>query len=154
MTITPQQAYSIASNIRDGDNPPYTIADFRAAMPAFTAAMIPDEALQPYIDMATAIVKQARWHSLWKEGMRLFIAHFVSLYLEAPAAGATRDEIRSAAKSGGTIASKTVGSVSVSYDTAQATSDLNGWAAWKLTNYGIQYASMARLLGKGGMLVR
>lgn len=152
--ITPQQAYAIASNIRDGDNPEYTIADFRSAMPAFSEEIIADERLQPYIDMATAIVKEARWHSLWREGMRLFIAHFVTLLLGAPESGATLDEVMNASKKGGLISSKTVGPISVSYDNAQATSDLEGWAAWKLTTYGIQYATLAKMLAKGGMFVR
>lgn len=152
--ITPEQAYAIASNIRDGDNPPYTVADFRLAMPAFTLEMISDEQLAPYVDLALSVVREARWHAWWREGMRLFIAHFVSLFLMLPEAGATREEIINASKVGGSISSKTVGPVSVSYDNTQATGDLTGWAAWKLTSYGTQFATLARMLGKGGMFIR
>lgn len=152
--ITPEQAYAIASNIRDGDNPPYTVADFRLAMPAFTTEMISDEQLAPYVDLALSVVLEARWHAWWREGMRLFIAHFVSLFLMLPEAGATREEIVNASKVGGSVSSKTVGPVSVSYDNTQATGDLTGWAAWKLTSYGTQFATLARMLGKGGMFIR
>ena len=103
--------------------------------------------------MAHSIVKEARWHKLWPEGMRLFIAHFVTLYLSTPQAGATVDELISAGKVQGAVTSKQVGSISVSLDVSQATNDLTGWAAWKLTTYGIQFVTFARLMGKGGMYV-
>lgn len=153
--ITPAQAFAVAANIRDGDNPEYTIADFRKAMPAFTETIIPDEALQGYVDMASAVVKEARWHSLWKEGMRLYIAHFVTLYLGSPDDGATAQQIRNAGKIQGNTTQKHVGNVSLTYDGGlAATSDLTGWAAFKLTTYGVQFATLAKLVGKGGMYVR
>ena len=30
----------------------------------------------------------------------------------------------------------------------------HGWAAWKLTTYGTQFATLARMVGKGGMYIR
>lgn len=145
----------VASNIREGTNPEYTIAMFREIMPAFTADILPDAVLQHYIDMANGVVLEARWHSLWKEGMRLYIAHFATLYLGVPEAGASRQKIVNAGKVQGAMTSKTVGPVSVGYDNGQdATSDLTGWGAWKLTTYGTQFATLARMVGKGGMYVR
>ena len=152
--ITPQQAFAIASNIRDGDNPPYTVSDFRALMPAFTSEIISDELLAPYVTLADNVVKEARWHSYWKQGMTLFIAHFVTLFLQTPEQGMTKEELLNASKVGGSISSKTVGPISVSYDNTQATQDLTGWAAWKLTTYGVQFASLAKMLGKGMMYIR
>ena len=153
--ITPQQAFAVASNIVDGENPSYTCEDFRKIMPAFTAEIIPDEQLQHFIDLAQAVVKEARWMSLWREGMRLYIAHFVTLFLETPPEGATRQQILNGGKLQGNKTSKSVGQVSVGYDNgSQATSDLEGWAAWKLTTYGVQFATYARLIGMGGMYVR
>lgn len=152
--ISPQQAYAIAANLRDGENPSFTVEDFRTLMPAFSEEIISDETLQAYIDMAHASVREARWHGLWREGMRLFIAHFVTLLLMSPDEGATKDQLVNASKVSGAVSSKSVGSVSVGYDNSQATSDLTGWAAWKLTSYGVQFATLAKLVGKGGMLVR
>lgn len=153
--ISPDFAFSVASNIVDGENPPYGCDDFRAIMPAFSKENIPDEILQHYIDMANAVVKEARWMSLWKEGMRLYIAHFATLYLDAPQAGATRQQIQNSGKMQGNKTSKSVGQVSVAYDAGvQATNDLSGWAAWKLTAYGVQFASLAKIIGMGGMYVR
>lgn len=149
-----EQAVSIVSNIRDGENPEYTIATFRAVMPAFTEEIIPDEQLQVYIDMAQAVVKEARWHSLWREGMRLYIAHFATLYLGTPHEGSSAAQIVNAARVQGEVANKSVDRVSVSYATGHASGDLTGWAAWKLTTYGTQYATLARMVSKGGMYVR
>lgn len=151
--LNPRQAFTIASNIRDGDNPEYTISDFRKIMPGFTEEIIPDEQLQHFIDMAHAVVKEARWHSMWKEGMRLYIAHHVTLYLGTPQDGTTKTQLSAAGKVPGAITNKAVGGVSVGYDASQATSDLTGWAAYKLTTYGTQFATLAKLYGKGGMFI-
>ena len=108
---------------------------FREIMPAFTADVLPDAVLQHYIDMANGVVLEARWHSLWKEGMRLYIAHFATLYLGVPESGASREQIANAGKVQGGITNKSVGSISVGYDNGQdATSDLTGWGAWNLRN--------------------
>ena len=151
--IQPQAAWAIASNIREGENPAYTVGNFRAAMPAFTVSILSDEVLQGFIDLANSIVSWPRWQNLWKEGMRLAIAHYATLYLQQPAAGAGRAEIVSAGKVQGSVTSKSVGSVSVSMDSTSAISDLNGWGTWKLTAYGAQFAQLAKLVGKGGMYV-
>lgn len=148
-----QNARTIASNIRDGDNPAYSVADFRAAMPGFSVDIIDDDILEGYITMAHQTVKEVRWHSLWREGMRLYIAHFVTLYLNAPGEDASRTELAKAGQTPGVVTNKTVGSVSVGYDVSQVTSDLTGWAAWKQTTYGTQYATLAKMLGKGGLYV-
>lgn len=144
-----------AANIVDSENPPFTAEDFRSLMPAFSTEIVSDAVLQHYIDQANAIVKEARWHELWKEGMRLCIAHFLVLHLQTnPPPDAGRMGIVNAGGVNGVATSKSVGGVSVSYDINVANGDLTGWAAWKLTVYGTQFATMAQLLGKGGMYVR
>lgn len=151
--ITPQTAWAIASNIREGENPVYTVDDFRQAMPAFTDALIPDTTLAGFIDLANSVVSYPRWGNLWREGMRLVIAHYCTLFLQEPQPGMSAAEIVNAGKVQGSITSKSVGSVSVSMDNTSAISDLNGWGTWKLTTYGAQFAQMAKMVGKGGMYV-
>lgn len=51
---------------------------------------------------------------------------------------------------GGIQTSKSVGDVSVGY---QALSALEDWAAWGLTTYGQQLATMARVIGSGPMVI-
>ena len=151
--ITPQAAWAIASGIVDAENPAYTVSDFRTAMPAFTAEIISDATLQGFITLANNIVNYGRWGNLWQEGMRLVIAHFATLSLQEPQAGATIGQIVNAGKVQGSATSKSVGGVSVSYDNSSAISDLGGWGTWKLTTYGAQFAQLAKMMGKGGMFI-
>lgn len=153
-----------ASNVRPGTNPAYTIADFVAFYPQFGPAtpippetegvpLVPDAVVQAYIDLAAVCIMQTRWHGMWKIATGLFVAHFCTLYLESlasPDSGAAA--VISAGQARGIIASESASDVSASYDTSIA-NDLNGWAAWKLTSYGMQLATQARIVGMGGMMV-
>lgn len=152
--MIPRGVVGIAANIVDGDNPSFTADDFRRLMPEFTENIISAEILNMYINMAHAVVKEARWFEFWKEGMRLFVAHFATLFLDAKPVGEGLPALLSAAGTKGVASSKSVGAVSVSYDVNAVTADLEGWANWKQTVYGTQYATLARMLGKGGMYVR
>ena len=58
-----------------------------------------------------------------------------------------------AAETKGLVASKSVDGVSVSYDFSTALSDLDGWADWKTTEYGIQFVTLAKNFMRGGMYV-
>jgi len=124
-------------------------------MPEFTDEIAPDEVVGRYVMMAHAVVLKARWHELWEEGMRLYIAHFLTLYLQGsadPSAGSLG--ILNAGVSRGAVQSKSVGAVSVSYDAKAGTDGLEGWAGFQLTNHGIAFATLARMHGKGGVFVR
>lgn len=156
--ITPEAAFAIASNIKPNngeDDCCFGVRDFRKLMPAFTEAIISNAVVGRYCEMANKAVQKARWGSLWEEGVRLYVAHFCTLYLQtAVPAGATIDEILNAGKVQGSVTSKSVGGVSVSMDNGAAQSDLNGWGSFKLTSFGQQFASLARMVGKGMMYVR
>lgn len=153
MYSIPHNLVAAASNIKDGKNPAFTAQDFRKIMPGFSSDIISDDQLQHFVNLAHSIVKEARWHDMWKEAMRLFIAHCVAIYLQTPQDDADPAILANAGKVQGAATSKAVGGVSISYDVTQATSDLTGWAAFKLTSYGTQYATLAKLVGIGGMYV-
>ncbi len=158
-----------ASNLRTGDNPPYALADFYALYPAYGPQQVPSEdpegetittylvdpgIIEMYIGLADAVVKESRWRRQWKIAMGLFIAHFLTLYLQSMAnADSTAAQVVAAGQSRGLMSSKSVGDVSVSYDFSAIAQGLDGWAAWNLTTYGMQYATFARMVGKGGMYV-
>ena len=142
-----------AANIPDGTNPDYTVDDYRADMPAL-ADSLPEHLLAEYVQMAHSVVREARWHGYWRQGMRLFISHFAALYAAATPSDGDTASIAAASASGGMISGETVGSVSVSFDNSTYTGDLAGWAGWKDTEYGVQFATLARMLGKGGMWIR
>lgn len=161
--LSPFGLVAKASNIVDGTNPSYTVSDFRAIMPQFTSDVIPDNVLSMYVDLANNVVKEARWHSYWLEGMRLFISHFASLYVitsaPTPPAGEEAEDyvapsVASLSAVRGIVSNKKVDQISVSYDLSVINKDLEGWGAWKETIYGEQFATLARMIaGKGGMYV-
>lgn len=122
------------------DNPLYTVADFRSEMPAFSEEAVSDDLIKNYLDMAHSVVRESVWRAMWREGMRLFTAHFLTLYLQGPQSAA------------GPVSAERVGEVSVSYD-ASCAQDLRGWGAWRETGYGRRFATLARAFAKPGMYV-
>lgn len=148
-----------ASNIRAGNNPPFNAEDFLKIYPQFGKDdsgedIVSLEVLDMYIEFANACIKQSRWQDSWKLGMALFVAHFCTLWVQSfadPKSGA--HAVMQAAQTKGLVTSKSVGDLSITYDFSTALSDLDGWAAWKLTTFGVQLASMAKIIGMGGSYV-
>jgi hypothetical protein len=151
-----QQIKSSAANIQTGANPAYGVSDFLNIFPQFGPEVNDNyqDIIQMFIDMANSSLQYGRWQSKWKYGMSLYVAHFYTLYLETQAGfNQTLGQVVASASAQFPKSSKSVGDVSVSYDVNSITSDLPGWGAWKSTTFGIQFASIARLLGRGGMYV-
>lgn len=141
-----------ASNLKIEDNPIYTMEDFYSFYPQFQD-QVPDAVIQSFINLASANINIKRWHKSWEFGMALFIAHFLTLYVKT---SGTTDNPNNNLASGnirGLQTSKSVDGVSVSYDVSSILTELDGWGSYKLTEYGVQLLTMARLLGKGGMYV-
>jgi len=154
------QLTATASNVFSGTNPVYTISDFIAMYPQYgpdTAGdyLVPEIILQMYIDLASACVNQARYRSYWKICMGFFVAHFANLFLQGTAdAGSSAAQVIEAGKTQGLTTSESVGDVSVSTDYSAIAASLSGWAAFNLTVYGQQFATIGKLVGMGGMYVR
>lgn len=144
-----------AANMRRGVNPPYTIADFFKFYPQFQGLIeLPVEAVEMYIGLANSYVNIKRWKNSWKLGMHLFTAHFCTLYIQSfSPVGSSAREVMASAQAKGLITSKGVGDVSVSYDFSSAVNGLDGWANWTSTSFGIQLASIGKILGKGNSWV-
>jgi len=142
-----------ASNIRTGSNPAYVKSDFLAFYPQFTGN-IDDAILDQFITMATNTVLQVRWHENWAMGMALFIAHFATLYLQTLGPpNPTAAQVITAAQTRGLLVSESAGDISYNQDFSLLLSDLEGWANWKSTAYGLQFATMARMLGKANSYI-
>lgn len=131
-----------ASNVVDGDNPTYTSADFLAFYPQFSTINV--SIINAFVKLAHANIKEARYHDSWPILMANYIAHFLELYNKAAASGAVEP----------IITSESAGDVSWSGEISSITNDLNGWGAFKQTQYGVNFASMARLFNLGGMYVQ
>jgi hypothetical protein len=148
-----------ASNVRGGGDEAYTIEDFLAMYPGFgktseNVDIVPEAVLQVFIDLAVATVQAGRFRGAWALCMGYFVAHFATLWLESnedPENGAAA--VLEAGRARGLITSENVGDVSVSMDYSTIAKDLDGWAAWILTNHGRNLATLAKLYGKGGMVV-
>lgn len=148
-----------AANIKGGENPPFSAEDFKAIYPQFWDnegnTLVPEAVLEMYIAFADSFVKESRYHDAWKVCMSLVVAHFLVLYLRTmsadPDSGAVG--VIKAAETKGLVASKSVDGVSVSYDFSTALADLDGWADWKTTEFGIQYITIAKNYMRGGMYV-
>jgi hypothetical protein len=146
-----------ASNLRREGNPEYTAADFLALYPQFGETdagqrVVPEANLGMYLEFAHACLQSERWKSAWKMAVGLFVAHWCTLYLMSaadPNGGAAG--VLAHGQTQGLVASKSVGDVSVSYDFSAATQDLSGWASWTQTAFGAQLATLAKVVGKGGM---
>jgi hypothetical protein len=143
-------AFDAAANVVYGTNPAYAPTDFLGMYPKF-ANIVPDGVLTAYIAFANACLVQARYQDAWAIVMGLFVAHFLTLYLQSdgnPASTAMQAAQQGLAKA--IQIAKSVGDVSVSY---QAVEGLDGWASWTLTSYGQQFASIAKVIGSGSMYI-
>ena len=149
-----------ASNIRSGKNPSYTCCDFLAMYPQFGVVnevgerVIPNVVMESWLKMANAVISKARYGDRWEMAMGLFIAHWLTLYLQT--AATANDPVRkiiSAGLSKGVQTSKSAGDLSVSYDFSIVSNDFDGWGTYKYTAYGQQFVSIAKLVSMGGMTV-
>jgi hypothetical protein len=116
---------------------------FRLDFPEFTDVVrFPNSMLVFWATIGEAQISLDRFGDLYTQAVELFTAHNIVLAagnVEASTAGGFAGGIN------GAVASKAVGSVSVSYD--NASSMLLNAGHWNQTTYGRQYILLARLLG-------
>lgn len=143
---------SQASNIKKEEHPEYTKETFLLLYPQFRG-VLPDAALDMYVDLGLSCVNYKRFNRMWKAAIGLFIAHFCTLYLQSmQPEGTDASQVLASASSAGMVTSESADGVSYSRD-GSALNDMNGWAAFKMTTFGVQFATMAKLVGRGGMYV-
>ncbi len=121
------------------------------SLTAYTSPAPPAVIVAAYIAAATASLVQARWLDLWTIGMGLYVAHFCTLYLRA--SGNPQAPPGVAALAGlkqGIIVSSSAGGVSQSLQPSQG---LEAWGAWAQTQWGVQLATFAKVVGMGPMYV-
>lgn len=144
-----------ASNIRTGGNPEYTAETFLEMYPQFNnTEVIPSVVVDAWVKIANASIHKARYHDAWEVAMGLFIAHWLTLFAQGAAQeGDPVQKVINAGLAKGLQTSKSAGDLSVSYDFSSITSDFNGWGTYKLTIYGQQFVTLARIYSIGGMCV-
>ena len=121
------------------------IADFRAQFPEFAnETTYPDAQINFWASIAERMVNKCLWCDMYDFGVKLYVAHELTLAaqnLKASTTGGVPGTF------GGVAQSKTVGSVSVSYDSNNTSYQNAGW--WNLTNYGKQFWNLVLLFGAG-----
>lgn len=121
------------------------VAKFRTDFPEFAdATRYTPTMLTFWSGMGEKLISSDKFGDLYTQAVELFTAHNAALAADnrsATTSGA------SPGQAGGVVASKAVGSVKVSYDTAAAMETNAGH--WNQTTYGRQYIRLARLIGQG-----
>jgi hypothetical protein len=118
---------------------------FRRSFPEFQdTTKYPNEMVTFWATIAEAQVRKCAWGAMWSQGVQLYIAHECVMAAQnvkaAKVGGAPGQQ-------GGIANSKTVGSVSVAYD-SQANSEKDaGW--WNKTTYGQQFFRLRGIAGAG-----
>lgn len=121
------------------------IPTFRAEFPEFSDTTVyPNAQITFWAGVAEKQVNRQVWCDEWTVGVSLYVAHEITLAAQNKKAAAVGGV---PGTSGGIANSKTVGSVSVGYDSSTTTEKDAGY--WNLTNYGKQLIRLARLFGAG-----
>ena len=111
--------------------------------------LVPEEAVNEFIQMANDNILECRWFGKWKYACALYVAHYSTLYLQTYAPDSESiDELKDAGSMNGLMSSATLGDASISYDNSLV-QKMDQWGVWGLTIYGQQLIQEAKLLGKG-----
>jgi hypothetical protein len=120
---------------------------FRKSFPEFQDVnKYPTPMITLWATFAEQQLNQCTWKSTWSMAVQLYVAHEITLEAQSAAAATTGGTPGS---QGGIAASKTVGSVSVSYDSANTAEKGAGY--WNLTTYGKQFYRLSRMFGAGAI---
>jgi hypothetical protein len=131
-----------ASNMGGSSDTVLTTADVYKIFPQFETT-VEDFMIEMFLGMAQTSIYESKWGDRWKYAICLFVAHFATLYLESGTdKNSNASRVIADAQVRGLPTSKSVGDVSISYDFDIITRDINGWANWKSTKFGIQLASL------------
>lgn len=124
-------------------------AQFRLNFPEFAdTARYPEAQITFWSSIGEICLIKDRWSTLYDQGMQLFVAHNITLAAQNSKAGAAGGV---PGVTSGPVSSKSVGSVSVSYD-SQAIAEANA-GEWNATSYGRQLIRLARMVGAGALQV-
>lgn len=157
------ESFAGVSNVILTSNPSFSVDDFKAVFPTFPIGKenadkngnyVPEEAFALFLMMADKSIKYDRYKSSWKYFTCLYIAHFMTLYMQMitnPEDVSVQNALKGAMPQG-IATSKSVDGLSISYDLLGA-DDLSGYGTWKLTKYGQQLATLTRMYSGAGMWV-
>lgn len=141
-----------ASNIKRQNSREYDDIDFLEFYPQFKE-VIPDVVLESYLELTNNVVNEQRFGGMWEMACGLFCAHMLTVWLQGyQEAGTPAASVVAVCSSAGVVTSESADGVSYSLDTSML-QDLQGWADFKLTRFGVQFAALANRVGHGGMYI-
>ena len=161
-----ENAKKVASNIPAyGEKGEYTADMFSSDFPQFYikteeegeavyTSLVPGTMLDQFIDLANDSVLPSRWGTQWRYAAGLFVAHWSALYLQTYSDGSPNAQsVASGANQTGNVSMASMGDTTVKYDNGSIDAGTEKWGTWNATKYGAQLATMARMIGIGGMYV-
>lgn len=161
-----ENAKKVASNIPAyGEKGEYTADMFSSDFPQFYTkteeegeaiytSLVPGTMLDQFIGLANDSVLPSRWGTQWRYAAGLFVAHWSALYLQTYSDGSPNvQSVASGANQTGNVSMATMGDTTVKYDNGSIDAGTEKWGTWNATKYGAQLATMARMIGIGGMYV-
>ena len=149
--LPPVGALKTGAGIVDNStNPNYTAAMFLAAFPEFSGK-VSNALIEKWIGLGNDCLIYGRFGSYWELAMGLFTAHNLSLRLKAGDAETPSEILLSNANEVGAEQSKSVDTLSVSFDTASALDEYKNWGGLKETVYGRQLIDIIIACGAGGI---
>jgi hypothetical protein len=116
----------------------------------YAAPLVPLPVINAYVYLAHTSLPQARWCDGWLNGMALFIAHYLTLWLRASNGVTTGAQAASRGLALGILTSKSADGVSAGYTALTGNEE---WGAWNLTLFGQLFATQAKVVGTGPMLL-
>lgn len=120
---------------------------FRTEFPEFADTTVyPTTQINFWASIAELQVRLIVWKDMRANGVKLYVAHEITLAAQNAKAGKQGGV---PGVSGGIANNKTVGSVSVGYDSQSNSEKDAGY--WNLTNYGKQFIRLARIFGAGAI---
>ena len=125
----------------------FDIGAFRTVFPEFADAVAyPDQLIAFWGALAIMQVNACVWKSALVYGTNLYVAHEITL---AALNSKTASNGGTPGVSGGIANTKTVGSVTVGYDTVSTAEKDAGY--YNQTTYGKQFIRLARIFGAGAI---
>ncbi len=125
----------------------FDVAAFRTSFPEFADTVVyPTPNIEMWAGLAERQVRSCVWKDSTVLGRSLYVAHEITIAAQSVKAAQVGG---TPGTSGGIANTKTVGSVTVGYDSVTTGEKDAGW--WNLTNYGKAFIRLARIFGAGAI---
>ena len=130
-------------------SPEFDIAEFRLEFPEFTdVTKYPDTVILFWAHFGDRIMNIQRWGDFREDGLKLFVAHNITLWRQGYAIAAVGGI---AGLGVGLASSESAGPLSYSMDYGSFLTA--GAGEYNLTRYGLMYWRLVNIVGMGGTVV-